>query len=656
MRVVIFGAGIAGLSAAILLKRQGHTVQVFERSPKMNDRGNAFLMHYDGLDLLANLGQSGDFDSMGEPVQYFQLFSQRNEEVKAIRLMPWRCFKRNEVIRYLYQALDENEVIHDYEFESFQWENQKIINAQFTNGNGVEADLFIGADGLNSKVRDSLFGPTQFSPIFTFELLGFVVDPKKYAQLKGQFKKFQHREKSIAFGVLPAAKNELITVLQFDPKIIAEAGIQEDNHRAMAEYLLADFPDFVQEIIALQTYKDTYIWKTRDFDLMPEFHKSNAVLIGDSAHVALPFSSSGTTNALLDSLALVNLLPEASLGLPSLEDLDHVNRKFYKKRAKEVEAQISFGRKLKDQFLQPESHPLEDQKVPLVKRNPIKINRPPVDQRIQITYFTDPICSTCWAIQPQLRKLELEYGHQVEIDYRMGGLLPKWHEYNRHGITDPKQVAVHWEEVEVNSEMPINGEIWRTDPLSSSYPPSIAFKAAQLQNPEKAIIFLRKIREALFVAQKDIIDKGLLYEIALSSALDAAQIVRDIEGAAQDNFFQDIVLCKELNIEFLPTLIFSNHRGETRRLVGENDYYILQKTLQELNPNLKLFDYSRDIRDLFTRYPSMSFKEYLYLSGVSREKASANLEQMCLSGELITWETQRTKLYLSTVKLEQGFV
>jgi hypothetical protein len=215
---------------------------------------------------------------------------------------------------------------------------------------------------------------------------------------------------------------------------------------------------------------------------------------------------------------------------------------------------------------------------------------------------------------------------------------------------------VHWEEVEVNSEMPINGEIWRTDPLSSSYPPSIAFKAAQLQNPEKAIIFLRKIREALFVAQKDIIDKGLLYEIALSSALDAAQIVRDIEGAAQDNFFQDIALCTELNIEFLPTLIFSNHRGETRRLVGENDYYILQKTLQELNPNLKLFDYSRDIRDLFTRYPSMSFKEYLYLSGVSREKASANLEQMCLSGELITWETQRTKLYLSTVKLEQGFV
>ena len=76
MKIAVFCAGIAGLSVAILLKKQGHTVQVFERSPKMNDRGNAFLMQDDGLDLLANLGQSGVFDSIGEPVQYFQLFSQ----------------------------------------------------------------------------------------------------------------------------------------------------------------------------------------------------------------------------------------------------------------------------------------------------------------------------------------------------------------------------------------------------------------------------------------------------------------------------------------------------------------------------------------------------------------------------------------------------
>jgi cystathionine beta-lyase len=45
-----------------------------------------------------------------------------------------------------------------------------------------------------------------------------------------------------------------------------------------------------------------------------------------------------------------------------------------------------------------------------------------------------------------------------------------------------------------------------------------------------------------------------------------------------------------------------------------------------------------------------------YLSGMPRDEAEVQLKEMCRSGKLTTWETERTKLYLSTVKLEQGFV
>ena len=46
-------------------------------------------------------------------------------------------------------------------------------------------------------------------------------------------------------------------------------------------------------------------------------------------------------------------------------------------------------------------------------------------------------------------------------------------------------------------DMPIYADVWLEDPLSSSYPPSIAFKAAQMQDTDKAIIFLRRINEML---------------------------------------------------------------------------------------------------------------------------------------------------------------
>jgi hypothetical protein len=64
------------------------------------------------------------------------------------------------------------------------------------------------------------------------------------------------------------------------------------------------------------------------------------------------------------------------------------------------------------------------------------------DKPIRIIYFTDPICSSCWGIEPQLRKMKLEYGDLIDIEYHMGGLLPDW-SYDSGGISQPSHVAFH---------------------------------------------------------------------------------------------------------------------------------------------------------------------------------------------------------------------
>lgn len=64
-------------------------------------------------------------------------------------------------------------------------------------------------------------------------------------------------------------------------------------------------------------------------------------------------------------------------------------------------------------------------------------NIPSKGKLVKVIYYTDPICSSCWGIEPQLRKLKLEYGNAVEIEYRMGGLLPDW-SYNSDGIGQPR--------------------------------------------------------------------------------------------------------------------------------------------------------------------------------------------------------------------------
>ena len=126
-----------------------------------------------------------------------------------------------------------------------------------------------------------------------------------------------------------------------------------------------------------------------------------------------------------------------------------------------------------------------------------------IEKPVKVVYFTDPICSSCWGIEPQLRKLKLEYGNSIEIEYRMGGLLPDWN-YNNGGISKPSDVAHHWDEVSVYYDMPIDGDVWLEDPLHSSYPPSIAFKAAQMQDNDKSCFILREIREMVFLQKKNI--------------------------------------------------------------------------------------------------------------------------------------------------------
>src|SRR5690554_4075869 len=174
---------------------------------------------------------------------------------------------------------------------------------------------------------------------------------------------------------------------------------------------------------------------------------------------------------------------------------------------------------------------------------------------VKVIYYTDPICSSCWGIEPQLRKLKLEYGSAIDIDYRMGGLLPDW-SYNSGGIGKPSDVASHWDEVSVHYDMPIDGDLWLEDPLESSYPPSIAFKAAQIQDMDLAILFLREIREMVFLQKKNIAKWEQIAEAAKTVGLNVEQLKADMEGKAKDLFKEDLQLASQLGVRGFPTIFF----------------------------------------------------------------------------------------------------
>ncbi|GAB1448472.1 protease adaptor protein SpxH [Bacteroidota bacterium] len=261
----------------------------------------------------------------------------------------------------------------------------------------------------------------------------------------------------------------------------------------------------------------------------------------------------------------------------------------------------------------------------------------------QITYFTDPICSSCWGIEPQLRRLKLEFGNQIHIDYRMGGLLPDW-SYNSGGISKPSDVAAHWDEVSPYYDMPIDGNIWLEDPLWSSYPPSIAFKAVQMQSPEKAGSFLRIIREMVFLEKKNICKWEHLSAAASSLTLNVEQLKLDMESQAKAHFEQDLKLARTSGVRAFPTLFFGEGINASV-LVGAKPYEQMKNLLLKQYPKLEAMPYSKEWDYLFTKFPSLTAREFAEISGKERKQAEDELQQLTSAGKLQEFKTRNGSIW-----------
>lgn len=263
---------------------------------------------------------------------------------------------------------------------------------------------------------------------------------------------------------------------------------------------------------------------------------------------------------------------------------------------------------------------------------------------VKIIYYTDPICSSCWGIEPQLRKLKLEYGDCVDIEYKMGGLLPDW-SYNSGGISKPSDVAQHWDEVSKIYDMPIDGDVWLEHPLASSYPPSIAFKAAQLQDPQKAILFLREIREMVFLQKKNITEWPYLALAAKSVGLDPEQLKHDYQNRATTLFNQDLDLGRTLGIRGFPTLLLTNAAGKTEIVYGSKPYEIYEGAIQQLYPAAAKYHYDRSMDFLFATYQTLTAKEFSVLSGKDRALSEQLLDAYSKDGKLNKTETKNGAIW-----------
>ena len=250
---------------------------------------------------------------------------------------------------------------------------------------------------------------------------------------------------------------------------------------------------------------------------------------------------------------------------------------------------------------------------------------------MRIIYFTDPICSACWMVEPQIRKLLIEYSEHIRLEHHMGGLLPSWDAFKSGSITKPSDVAHHWDQMGTHYGMPIDGEVWLTDPLPSSYPACMAFKAAELQGVEKAERFLRRIREMVMLEKTNIARPENLRQAALESGIDMVRFDADYNSSAQQLFRQDLQLCAQFRVQGFPSMFFVDDASNKILVYGARPYGEYEAAVKKLAPSAEKKE-PPSAEQLFDRYSTLTTKEFSMIKGVLMPEADRMLSVLAEKG------------------------
>lgn len=179
--------------------------------------------------------------------------------------------------------------------------------------------------------------------------------------------------------------------------------------------------------------------------------------------------------------------------------------------------------------------------------------------RVDLVYYTDPLCCWSYAMDAHIQKLLGEYEGKISLRYCLAGMIPDWKHYNDevNAVTKPIQMGPLWMEARHLTGVSMHDRIWIDDPPASSYPACIAIKCASLQSEEAGKLYLRLLWAALMKDGKNTSRNAVLYEVAerIPKPFDTARFKEDLMSGAGKNLFQkDLEEVRVKQITRFPTI------------------------------------------------------------------------------------------------------
>ncbi|KAF9428772.1 hypothetical protein BGZ94_001092 [Podila epigama] len=378
-RVLISGAGIGGLTLAILLHKADIPFDIFDRSEDLHQDGNP-RSNSPYTALFRQLGIYEEFLKLGIPTDTIHVYKENLNHSFSLD------FTERSKVGSGREYVIRREDLHDLLLRQIPREKLHLGNSVFcvettdsgvlihsTGGKRVRGDIIVGADGAFSVVRDDVLKTIACKKKITFKALNPKLAPYSSFCMVGETSVLDSSEfpevdaeTCQTHAVLGSDKNMCTwrtyttkqkTVCWMVVKFLDKELPSEEEQRTIYQWSLEEVRDFKvpggkgDRVLTIGDYIDRtpMIYRRKLFEeVLDHWFCGRAVLLGDACHPMHPLGMMGAINAIHDAVALANWIN--TLRSPSMIELKEIFDQYQAERLPIVKEAFALSQMFKQTF------------------------------------------------------------------------------------------------------------------------------------------------------------------------------------------------------------------------------------------------------------------------------------------------------------------
>ena len=320
--ILIVGAGIGGLSAALALHRAGRAVAVYERADEIKETGAGLTLTETGSLALEALGLKEETLALSDDAAVTAFIHYRTGEVfhttsppegEAAKRMATRVVHRSDLHALLLETAVAAGIplVTSSRLVEIDQDTDRV-HARFANGKTASGAALIGADGLRSVARALLCGDTP--PNRTGKVAWRSLVPiELVADLTGGHSSAVHfgpKATFVRYTVRHGAVLNCVAIVETD--IMAEDSWSTPSTNAELKAQFAGWDAGLLALIDRIPAGALYKWPLFDRDPISRWTFGRVTLLGDAAHPMLPFLGIGASMAIEDAVVLGRAVAESA--------------------------------------------------------------------------------------------------------------------------------------------------------------------------------------------------------------------------------------------------------------------------------------------------------------------------------------------------------